>query len=175
MEIKGYKAFKHDMFNNYGDKFEEGKTYKLDGEISFGVKGRGFHMCKRIEDTFRYVEDDDVKIAKVTGRGKIVEGFDHYNEYYDMYCTSEITIDHIMSREEVIKELLKRTEEGVCRFLSTGFKLTDTEVALFRLAFSDSIRVNQYIDYYVYDDKEVFLKEYKRRKVNKYGHRKGKI
>ena len=29
MELKGYKAFNGDLTNNYGDKFEEGKTYHL--------------------------------------------------------------------------------------------------------------------------------------------------
>ena len=162
MEIKGFKAFNNDMTNNYGDKFEEGKTYKLDGKIAFGVKGRGFHMCKRIEDTFRYVKDENIKIAKVTGRGTITEGFDDYNEYYDMFCTSEITIDHVMSRQEIIQELLKRPEESVCRFISTGFKLTDEEVELFRLVFANSLRINQYIDYYIYGDKEVFSRAFKK-------------
>ena len=37
--INGYKAFKSDMTNSYGAKFEEGKSYHIDGDICFGVKG----------------------------------------------------------------------------------------------------------------------------------------
>lgn len=154
--IDGYKAFNSDMTNNYGYKFEEGVTYRIEGDVAFGVHGNGFHMCKNLEDTCRYIEGNDMKIAKVTGSGDIVEGFDDYNEYYDMYSTSEITINHIMSREEVISEMLKRSEFQVCRFLVTGYKLNDFEEQLFRTKYAYSFLVNQYLDFYALGDEDAF-------------------
>jgi hypothetical protein len=159
MKINGYKAFNHDMTNNYGMKFEEGKTYKKDGNISFGIKGNGFHMCKNLEDTFRYIDDDDIKVAKVLVKGTIAEGFDEYNEYFDMYSVSEIEILHIMSRKEIIEEIIKKNKLKICRFITTGFKLTDNEAEMIRLAFPNSRMISSYIDYYAYGNKDAFSEE----------------
>lgn len=157
--INGYKAFRNDMSNNYGMKFEEGKSYHIDGDIQFGVKGNGFHLCENIEDTFRYINDDNPIIAKVTAFGEIVESFDNYNGYYDMYSASDITIDHIMSREEVINEILKKSEMSACRFIITGYKLTDIEVKLFEERYKESKTFRKFIDYYVYNDEHAFERE----------------
>lgn len=160
MELKGYKAFNGDLTNNYGDKFEEGKTYHLDGNVKFGVDGYGFHFCKNIEDTFRYINDPNIKVAKVTASGKIVESSDEYNEYFDMYASDTITIDHIMTREEIIREMLGKTENKVCRFIMTGFKLSDDEIKMFRAKFYNSRMVSNYLDYYMLGDKEVFNRSF---------------
>ena len=45
MIIDGYKALKHDLTNNYGMKFEENKTYHVQGKIKYGTVGNGFHFC----------------------------------------------------------------------------------------------------------------------------------
>lgn len=165
MEVKGYKAFNSDMTNNYGEKFEEGKTYHVDGPISFGVHGNGFHMCKRIEDTFRYVDPVGVKVAKVVGFGDIGEGYDEYNGYFDMYSVSDIKIEKIMSREEIITEVLKGGRQSAVRFIVTGFTLTSEEVEQIRNHFNDPI-VDTYIKYYIDNDKEAFKKELiKRNKI----------
>lgn len=156
MEINGFKAFNSDMTNNYGFKFEEGMTYHIDGNISFGVRGNGFHMCKNIEDTFRYVDKNNVKVATVTGFGKIVESFDDYNGYYSMFATSDIRINHILSRKEIIDEILKKQEDAVCRFIVTGFDLSPYEINLFREKFSNSDMVNKYLDYYKIGNKKAF-------------------
>ena len=154
--IEGYKAFNSDMTNNYGYKFEEGVTYRVDGDVAIGVNGNGFHMCRRLEDTCRYIAGHNMIITKVTGSGDICEGYDDYNEYYDMYSTSEITINHIMSREEVISEMLGKSELAVCRFIVTGYELTSQEVELFRANFASSLMVNQFLDYYALGDTEAF-------------------
>ena len=39
MEIKGYKAFNHDLTNRYGEKFNEGVTYYVNGPIKYGNNG----------------------------------------------------------------------------------------------------------------------------------------
>ena len=157
MTIKGFKAFNANMTNRYGKLFEEGKSYSVVGDPSFGLKGNGFHFCKNIEDTFRYFDPNDCTIAKVTGSGKIAEGFDNDNDYYDMYACTDIYINHIMSRDEVIDTILNlKMERRVCRFIVTGYKLNKEEILSFRNKYKDSLVVNQYIDYYLCGNKNVF-------------------
>ena len=157
MEIKyGYKAFNRDYTNNYGKKFNEGEIYHVDGNISFGVKGNGFHFCKRMEDTFRYINDDEKIVAEVMGFGKIVERNDEYNEYFDMYAASSIKIKHFLTREEVINYLLHTNEYAVIRFIVTGFKLTNEEIDILRKNFINSSLFNNYLDYYYFNDKDAF-------------------
>ena len=159
MEIKGFKAFNSDLTNNYGNIFLEGETYHIDGDISFGINGNGYHFCKRLEDTFRYISDDNKRVAQVTGFGEIKEGFDDYNEYYDMYSASSLTINHILEREEVLNYILHANEFCVLRFIVTGFKLTNDEILMFRNYFANSLIINKYIDYYLLNDKRAFNQE----------------
>lgn len=56
MEVLGYKCFNKDLTNSYGTIFEIGQIYTIQGDIKFGTKGNGFHMCKRLEDTLRYFD-----------------------------------------------------------------------------------------------------------------------
>ena len=163
--IHGYKAFNSNLTNNYGKKFTEGEIYHMDGDISFGINGNGFHFCKRLEDTFRYINDDDKKVAKVIGFGIIKESFDNYNEYFDMYSASFIKIMHFLSRQEVINYILHANEHAVIRFIVTGFKLTDNELMLFRQNFSESILINNYLDYYYLGDSDAFTKKVLKKKL----------
>ena len=155
-EIHGYKAFNGDMTNRYGMQFEEGKTYSVPGSASFGLKGNGFHLCKNIEDTFRYVNPDDCTIAEVTGFGDIAYGYDDYYEYYDMYATTSITIDKVLSREEVINKVLAKSNLSIYRFISTGFTLTEEEVKIFQEKCKDDKTIQAYIDYYVNKNEDAF-------------------
>jgi hypothetical protein len=157
-ERKGFKGFNEDMTNRYGQKFEEGKTYHTDEEIGFGNDKYGFHFCEKIEDVFRYFDPENIKIARVTATGNMVEGFDDYNEYYDMYSAETIHIDHILSREEIVLEILSGSPLRVCRFLSTGFKLNSEEEMLFRSKFANDGLVNTFLDFYVREDKDAFKK-----------------
>lgn len=164
MEINGYKAFNQDLTNRYGFKFEEGKTYSVDDYPSFGLNGKGFHFCKNIEDTFRYFNPDNCLIASVTGMGEIAEGFDDYNEYYNMFSSNKIRINHVLSREEVLSEILSlNTESRVCRFIATGYSLNDEEIKMFRDRYNNSLIINQYLDFYSCGDKEVFERMYNRK------------
>ncbi len=169
MEINGYKALNSDMTDNCGRKFEEGKTYHVDGELSFAATGNGFQMCKRMEDSFRYIKDENSLVASVTGFGEIAESFDDHYEYYDLYVVRDIKINHLLSREEVINNILQGDEYDVCRFIITGFKLTDEEVELIRTKFGSSDMIDKYIDYYVYGNKHAFddgISLMKKRNVN---------
>ena len=85
--IKGYKCFNKNLINRYGIPFEVGKTYKVDGNISFGNNGNGFHMCVNLEDTLRYFDgfNTEIDICEVIGDGNFVLFEDNYYGYYDMY------------------------------------------------------------------------------------------
>ena len=151
--IEGY------MSNDFGMEYEEGKTYHIDGETSFNVRGSGFRVFKNIEDTFRYADSDNPVIAQVTAFGDLDESFDDYNEYYGLYSASDVKVNYVLNREEVIDEVLKKNEFAACRFIVTGYKLTDEEVNRFRTRYHGDRMVSNYIDYYVYKDEDVFKRE----------------
>ena len=175
-DIKGYKAFNKNQTNRYGVPFIEGNTYKVDGEISFGNNGNGFHMCTHLSDVFRYFDaiDDNISVAKVIGRGDRKEYNDEYEGYYDMYACRELYIERFLSREEIISCMLVSVESDVVKFLKT-FRLTGDEKVRFLRKFKGNQRVLEYILYYQYGIEDAFCKcvsdeEVKRiRLVNKYG------
>ena len=158
MEIRGYKAFNEDLSNRYGLEFETGEIYQVSGSISFGVRGNGFHFCKRLEDTLRYFDamDDNIQIAEVIGRGSIVEYYDDYYGYYDMYVASELEVVKVLSREEIVYPyLFYENTEQVKRFVS-GFKLTEEEKKIFRNEYFDNRDVMATIAYYQDGVKDVY-------------------
>ena len=75
MDIIGYKCFNKGLLNRYGKKFSVGKIYVTDGMLKFGTRGNGFHICKNIEDTFRYFNSlkNDVDVCLVKGSGDFIE------------------------------------------------------------------------------------------------------
>ncbi len=162
-EVHGYKAFNKDRTNRYGIVFEEGNTYKDIGDISFGNSSvAGFHMCKNLEDTFRYFPamEEEISVAAVTGMGKMVKYDDEYYGYYDMYAVEQIKIDHFLTRKEIIDTFLddkKVIDDRVCRFVQT-FKLNNDEIELFKEKYKNDINVLRYISYYQNNNKDAFVK-----------------
>lgn len=161
--IRGYKAFNKDMTNRYNLPFEEGKTYIVHGPLVFGNKGNGFHFCKRLEDTLRYFPamEEEIKIASVTSYDEVREYWDDYYGYYDMYSARKISIDKILTREEIINKYLDLYEERVERFLS-GYRLTEKEIELFRLKYPNNIKIQLAISYYQDDEENAYVKTYRR-------------
>lgn len=157
MQIKGFKAFNKDMTNRYNEEFEEGKEYTISGPLKFGNDGNGFHFCKRMEDTLRYFNafEEEIKIAAVISNGSVVEYYDDYYGYYDMYATSSIFIEHIYTREEIINKFLKEHEYSVDRFLK-GFKLTKEEINLFKEKYNKNIQILKTIAYYQENNKDIY-------------------
>lgn len=158
MEIRGYKAFNEDLSNRYGSEFKTGEIYQVSGSISFGVRGNGFHFCKRLEDTLRYFDamDDNIQIAEVIGRGSIVEYYDDYYGYYDMYVASELEVVKVLSREEIVMPyVFSKNDDRVRRFVS-GFRLTFDEKQMFRQVYSKCVSILQAIDYYQDGVKDVY-------------------
>jgi len=163
MEVKGYKTFHDGLVNSYGKKFELGKLYSVDGEISFGNRGNGFHFCKNIEDTFRYFDakEGKVVVAEVTGFPKTVIFNDEYNGFYDMYSAKSIRIDRIINREELINMFLTdiTLEHRVIRFIQL-YRLTEEEIQLFKLWYASSREIINAILYFQEDQKDVYEKEF---------------
>jgi len=139
MAIKGYKTFDKGLVNRYGKVFIEGKCYEEDVEPKFGNDGRGMHFCKRLEDTLRYfaADEDEVDIAEVTAYGDLAEGEDEYGGFYDMYATNKLRIDHVLTREEILRMFLSmEPNERVKRFIHY-FKLDDIELSIFQKVMVD--------------------------------------
>lgn len=157
----GYKAFSNDMKNRYGMKFEEGNFYKVKGVLKFGNGGNGFHFCKRLEDTLRYVDamNQNIKIAKILSFGEYLEYSDEYYGYYDMYVTSSIFIEKILSREEIIDYVLKSPILSIERFLK-GYKLSSNEILFFKDKYSNQIQILDIISYYQEGKLDTYEKKY---------------
>lgn len=145
MEIIGYKCFNKDLTNRYGKKFELGKIYIAQGDL----KSNGFHICKNMEDTLRYFDavNDEISICEVKGSGDRILKEDEYYGYYEMYIVEKLEILKLLSREDIIKKMLKSNEFSVERFL-TLFKLTNEEILLFKEKYKGSFKILDTISYY---------------------------
>lgn len=169
MKIIGYKALDKNGCNIHGLKFIPGFNYHCDKPIQFGPHGNGFHFAKRLEDTLRYVESDQILrkplIAKVIGYGKIKEGFDEYNGYYDLYSAENIKIVKYLSRDDIIKYAsylyYKKFEKRLERFVSL-YKLSENEIKLFEGKY---ICVDLAIKYYQKNNKSAYDHFYKVKKL----------
>lgn len=162
MEIKGYKCFNKDLTNRYGTKFSIGKIYVAQGVIKFGNNGNGFHICKNIEDTFRYFDtsNKDIRICEVIGSGEMVEYSDEYYGYYNMYSVQKLEILRELAREQIIQEGLKMDEIRAERFVST-LDLNKEEIQLFKDSFKNKDNVLDAIAYYYEGDKTIYSRKYK--------------
>ncbi len=168
MNVIGYKCFKNDLVNNYGIKFNVGKKYSTDGIIKFGLRGNGYHLCKNLEDTFRYFDTfhTPVNVCLVEGRGNIDEYCDEYYGYYDMYSVEQLEILRKLSRDEIINYGLNLNELRAIRFVSS-FKLTEDEIKLFEKKYALNREVINAIKYYQKGDKAVYELECAKRKIYK--------
>lgn len=155
MEVRGYKAFNKDMTNRYGLPFEVGSTYRVTGIVSFGNDGNGFHMCTNLCDVFRYFNSEDSVVAEVIGRGKCVKYDDDYNGYYDMYACEEITIEKLLSREEILARMLTAHDLNNKKFLMT-YILTDEEKREYLRLYCRNITMLEWLLYYQFGYKEIF-------------------
>ena len=156
--IIGYKAFNSDLTNRYGIKFEIGKIYLSTGAIRFGNNGNGFHLCKNIEDTFRYFDTQKMTVCKVIGSGDFAENNSQEDDYYgfsDMYAVEKLQVLKELTRMEIIQEGLKLNEIRAHRFVSL-YPLTEEEIILFKERFKDCTSVIDAIAYYQENNKEIY-------------------
>ena len=146
-----YKVFNKGLINRYGKKFEEKSIYSLDTserELKFGNNGYGYHYVDYLEDGLRYFDgmNEEIDIATVYPLGDVVESFDDYYGYYNMYVTDKIYIDHVLNRNEIIDYALDLSIPKAERFI-TGYKLNDYEKELFEKCYHDT-HIDKAIDYY---------------------------
>ena len=160
-KILGYKCFNEGLINRYGYKFEIGKIYHANNIIEF--RKNGFHMCKNLEDTWRYFDafNDNIQIAMVIGSGNKSLNNDEYNGFYDMYAVENLLIIHVLSRNEIIAYALNLPEMRLKRFISL-FKLTVDEIEIFKDHFYNNSFIIDAISYYQEKKHDVYQKKYRK-------------
>ena len=156
-EVVGYKAFNKDLTNRYGKKFEVGKIYIAPGIIKFGNNGNGFHLCRNMEDTFRYFDPENMTLCEVIGSGEMDEGIDHYYGFYDMYAVERLKVLKELRRLEIIEQGLKLNEVRAERFVSL-FPLTREEIILFKEQFRRYSNVLDAIAYHQEENEKIYYK-----------------
>lgn len=142
--MRGYKALNKGLINRYGFQYELGKKYVLIGELKWGKNG--FHFCSRPEDTLRYVDswNDEIDIVEIEGNGDLILYEDEYYGYYDMYCSSEMTLNRIISREEMFNMIINSHDEHRVKRLAQSLELTDDEIRIIRYNYD----IESTLDYY---------------------------
>lgn len=163
MKITGYKAFNPGLTNQFGMPFEEGKTYTVTGEIKKGRNGNGYHFAANLEDSIHFIIDEDheeVVVAQVTGEGIIITFETEDGEFSDLYVTSQLTINHILTREEIINHMLERHAVFAQRFIKK-FPLTPEERQLFKTQFANDFAFQKAMAYYQEGEKDVYKRAYK--------------
>lgn len=158
--MQGFKAF------SSNSDYQEGKTYHLPNDIKLtkGPNGTGFYYTPHLEDTLRYVNGmtEEINIAQVTADVEIITFNDEYNGYYDICNTRKLTIDHIMSREEIMNTMLTKSEDALIRFIS-GYKLTDEEQQLIKKTHPKQAMINLAIKYYQQNESNAYKDAYQKR------------
>jgi len=158
MGIVGYKSLDKDFKTSNGVQLEVGKLYIAEGRIKAGPSGNGYHMCKNIEDTFRYCNalTEETHICKVVGSGKIDFYEDTYYDY-EIMAAERMKILKLLSREEVLKEGLALNWYRAERFVST-FKLNEVEIEAFKAKYQNKQNVLDAIAYYQEGKLDVYEK-----------------
>lgn len=152
----GYKAFKSDGTNRYGEKFEIDKKYHIDGNIlaRFGHEGNGYYYCTNIADVFRFFPPDDVKVGVIEATGKIDRSHDEYNDY-EIFACSDMKLLKYLTREEVLNLVIMDGRYSIEKAIKT-YKLTPEE----KDTVLDSVRgdflLMQQVLWYCYDKKDIF-------------------
>ena len=189
MKVNGYKAFHKDMRDHTGKQYVEGEIYSIEDLRRFGTEEKGFHFCRRLEDSLRGYPKDEVIIAEVTSLGPVKKDRDEEYDYYDMYYASSLSINRILSREEIILMFLRmEPNDRVERFIKS-YQLTEPEIELFRIQMvknrdvpittykADGTkettkhtpitvkRIEQAISYYQEGNKEAYFEEFPKQKL----------
>lgn len=164
VEILGYKCFKENLQNRYGFSFQVGQIYVASGSIRFGTEGNGFHMCKNMEDTFRYfdTQNGQFSICQVKGSGMVHEWADEYNGYYDMYAVERLEILRQLTRSDMIDYLFDRSLGGLFKILRfvQAFPLERSEIDSLKALYRGDNLVLQAIAYYQEGDKQAYEKQF---------------
>ena len=139
-KIHGFKCFNKGLKTRFGKKMELNKIYRVEETPIF--KSSGFHMCKNMEDTFRYFDcfKEEIDICKVIGYPEYTEYSDEYYGYYEMYSCQGIELVEKLTREQIIKISDEMYDSRFARFISL-FPLNNEEL----LYFIEKYKNNKYI------------------------------
>jgi len=118
----------------------------------------GFHMCKNMENCFRYFDSESCQLALVKGLGNMICYDDEYNGYYDMYVCEGMEILKVLSRKEIIEMALDLYTYRIKNFLKT-FKLSNEEIKIFKKVYKQDKEVLKFISYYQENQKNAFVKK----------------
>ena len=99
---------------------------------------------------------EKIQIAHVTCLGDYVKSNDEFYEYFDMYSTNKIKIDHILSRGEIIEIGLQMPIPRLIRFIQ-GFRLTEEEIKMIRFQYEWESIIQKALSYYQEGKKDVFM------------------
>ena len=129
--MKGYKAFENGLTTTHGFTYELGEKYYQEGEIKW--QKNGFHFCENPEDSLRYIDafNNDYTIAEVEGSGEVLVRADEYEEFFNLYVASEITIKRIVPREEVFADVISSSQDRTKRLIVLS-KLNEDEKEIIR-------------------------------------------
>lgn len=154
--MNGYKVLDKGLINQYGFKYEIGKTYYLNGKLKY--RTNGFHFCKRVEDTFRFISsrDAEIDVVEIEASGNIEEYEDDYYGFYDMYASDIFKIKRIIDREEYIDMIINSNTYDRVKRLIQLLKLNKSEIIKIRNKYNNTL--DFYIDYYQ-DEKQLKLKK----------------
>ena len=92
--MKGFKAFNKGMICR-GFKYEEGKEYKIDGDVE--ICSHGFHSCENPLDTLSYYDLVESEFAEVEMLGKT-------EKQSGKNADSKVVTDHI----KIVKKIAIR-------------------------------------------------------------------
>ncbi len=128
-----------------------------------------------MEDTLRYsggINNPNIIIAKIEANNIIDEGSDEYYGFYDMYATSDLYVDKILTRKEIIEYFLNENNEYRVKRFIESYKLNEVEIELFKLKYIDDELLTKTIEYYQEDKKEAFNSERKIKRGKIYENKK---
>ena len=100
MEFKAFKAFKENLENKYGEKFEIGVVYSKNSDnLKFGEFVHGYHVATSLVDTFRFFNPcfDNI-YCEVLCFGETLRQENYLYQSDDMYVVEKFQITKILSR-----------------------------------------------------------------------------
>ena len=117
----GYKAFNKNLITRNNVKFSLGQIYHVEGPIKVGpIGGNGFHFCLNFEDTFRFVNREGLSLCRIIALGEISEEYeDKYYGYDKIFACSDMYIEKIYTREEIMEMAKQLTPPRLERFIQT--------------------------------------------------------
>ena len=159
--VTGFKAFNTDILESL-EKNNEGKII-IQKDTKEKYKN-GIYLAKNIEDSLKYVDrTKEISIAKVKGFDNVEERYNSFYEFYGIYTADNVEIQKILSRKQIINEVLKgkNNDFRIQRFISL-YKLTDEEIDTLRKECQGIVKnLDKYIEYYQYGQEDAFTRKRK--------------